>query len=192
LGHAQTALFPRGVSSAQVKRMALAITNEDSRVEFVATAYPSTVDPENFHDVYDAFQTFSKVFRLHDRITAQQRTIPRGPGGVAYPPQGPPPLTDRELAEILASLRRESFDDSRLAIAKVAGTGVRGRISSKQMLEVLKLFSFDDRKLECAKLAIDWVVDPADFHVVYAAFAFDSSKNQLSKFIEARRTGLGR
>ena len=48
LQRATTTLFPRGVSSAQVKRMALTITNEDSRVEFVVEAYRFTVD-ENHH-----------------------------------------------------------------------------------------------------------------------------------------------
>ena len=186
LQRATTTLFPRGVSSAQVKRMALTITNEDSRVEFVVEAYRFTVDPENFYDVYDAFQTFSKVFRLHDRIHWQQLAAPRGPGGIAQPPQGPPPLTDKELAEILASLRRESFDDSKLALAKVVGAGARGRIASRQVLEMLKLFSFVDRKLECAKAAFDWVTDPAEFHTVYTAFTFESSRTQLSKFLAVK------
>ena len=189
LQRATTTLFPRGVSSAQVKRMALTITNEDSRIDFAAEAYRFTIDPENFYDVYDAFQTFSKVFRLHDRIQWQQRSAPvtvRGPGGVAPRPAGPPPLTDKELGEILASLKRESFDDSKLALAKVVGAGARGRIASRQVLEMLKLFSFDDRKLECAKSAADWVIDPAEFHVVYAAFTFESSRTQLSKFLAVK------
>ncbi len=189
LQRATTTLFPRGVSSAQVKRMALTITNEDSRIEFAAEAYRFTIDPENFYDVYDAFQTFSKVFRLHDRIQWEQRSAPvtsRSPGGVAPRPAGPPPMTDKEFAEILASLKRESFDDSKLALAKVVGAGARGRISSRQVLEMLKLFSFDDRKLECAKLAADWVIDPAEFHTVYAAFTFESSRTQLSKFLAVK------
>lgn len=193
LSRAESALFPRGVSSAQVKRMALTITNEDSRIEFVAAAYRHTVDPENFYDVYDTFQTFSKVFRLHDRLTAQrERPLARGPGGVVYPRQGPAPLTDKEFADILASINRESFDNSKLALAKVAGAGARGRITSRQVLEMLKSFSFDDRRLECAKLAIDWVIDPAEFHVVYAAFTFDNTKNQLSQFLQARGNPSGR
>ncbi len=189
LQRATTTLFPRGVSSAQVKRMALTITNEDSRIEFAAEAYRFTIDPENFYDVYDAFQTFSKVFRLHDRIQWEQRSAPasnRGPGTAATRPTGPLPLTDKELGEILASLKRESFDDSKLALAKVVGAGARGRIASRQVLEMLKLFSFDDRKLECAKSAADWVIDPAEFHTVYAAFTFESSRTQLSKFLDVR------
>ena len=193
LSRAESALFPRGISSAQVKRMALAITNEDSRIEFVAAAYRHTVDPENFYDVYDTFQTFSKVFRLHDRLTTQrERQPPRGPGGVVYPRQGPLPLTDREFSDILASINKESFDNSKLALAKVAGAGARGRITSRQVAEMLKVFSFDDRKLECAKQAIDWVIDPNEFHVVYAAFTFDNSKNQLSQFLQARTGSPGR
>ncbi len=189
LQRATTTLFPRGVSSTQVKRMALTITNEDSRIEFAAEAYRYTIDPENFYDVYDAFQTFSKVFRLHDRIQWEQRSAPvtsRGPGTAAPRPAGPPPLTDKDLGEILASLKRESFDDSKLALAKVVGAGARGRIASRQVLEMLKLFSFDDRKLECAKLAADWVIDPAEFHTVYAAFTFESSRTQLSKFLAVK------
>ncbi len=186
LQRATAAFFQRGVSSAQVKRMALTITNEDSRIEFAAEAYRFTIGHENFYDVYDAFQTLSKVFRLHDRITGQREFPQRGSGGNYRPPTGPPPMTDKEFAEILASLKRESFDDSKLALAKVVGAGARGRIASRQVLEMLKLFSFDDRKLECAKDAADWVIDPAEFHTVYAAFTFESSRTQLSKFLDVR------
>ena len=59
-------------------------------------------------------------------------------------------------------------------------------ISSRQVLEMLKIFSFDDRKLECAKAAFDWVTDPAEFHTVYTSFTFESSRTQLSKFLAVK------
>jgi hypothetical protein len=180
---AHAGFFPRGVSSQQVKRMAQSITNEDSRIEFAAEAYPFTVDPENFYDVYDAFQTFSKVFRLHDRILAMHRPTAQMPAPVMMPA----PLTEKEMADILASLRKEPFDDSKLGLAKVIGGSARGRMTSKQVTEMLKLFSFDDRRLDCAKLAFDWVIDPVNFHIVYDTFSFDRQKGELTRYIEARR-----
>jgi len=180
---ARDLFYTRGLSSAQLKRLAQSIGNEDTRVEFVISAYPYTVDPENIYEVYDAFQTFSKVFRLHDRLAGLRRpTGPRGP----MVPSGPPPLSDAEFAEMLATLRAENFDNGRLSIARVAGAGAHHRISSAQVAEMLDLFSFDNQRLECAKLGVDWVRDPNNLHLLYRKFTFDAHKRELTQAIEAR------
>ncbi len=60
------------VSSAQVKQIALLFFSEQDKLEFAKAAYKNTVDKENFYDVYDAFASFSTVFRLHDYVVLQR------------------------------------------------------------------------------------------------------------------------
>jgi len=174
-------------SSQQVKAIARSLPGEDARSEFALAAYPSTVDPQNFYEVYDVFESFSKVFRLHDqvlRLRAQAGVPPSAP----RPPVvvGPPPLGETELADILKAVRRESFDDNKLSLARQIVTSAKGRIASRQVSELLKLFAFDDRRLDLAKSAYDCVLDPWNYHLVYEAFQFSSNREALSGYIQSR------
>ena len=171
------------LSSLQVKALARTIAQEDARLEFALAAYPHTVDPENFYEVYDAFTSYSKVFRLHDRI----QRLGRPPEAPAPPPVhgSIQPVTDEAMAELVKAIRAESFDDSKLSVAKQILSGKR-RFLSRQVAELVRLFSFDDTRLEAAKLAYDSVVDPENYHLVRQALIFNSSKDNLARYIEAR------
>jgi len=175
------------LSSHQVKAIARTLSGEESRIEFALAAYPSTVDPENFYEVYDAFESFSKVFRLHDQI-ARIRSQPRLPPAPPPPPEvaGPPPLAEAELADILKAIKRENFDDGRLTLARQIISSAKGRIASRQVGAILALFTFDDRRLDLAKSAYASVFDPWNYHLVYETFTFSSNRQALSEFIQAQ------
>lgn len=176
---AKSMLSEAGVSSQQVKAIALTLRGEAARLEFATAAYPYTVDPENYYDVYDVFTTFSKVFRLRDRI--------QPPRQLSRPPvvARPRPVSQEELAEIIRTLQAEGFDDSRQALARQI-IGSRGGFRSSQIREILRVFAFDEAKVEVAKLAYDYTLDPGNYHVVYDALAFSSSKETLARHIESR------
>lgn len=180
LGQAKGLARGHLLSSLQVKAIAAKLPTDDARLEFALDAYPRTLDPENFYEVYDAFRSFSKVFRLHDAL---RRTEP-----LPAPPvvTGPPPLSSHEMADILRVLRKESFDDTKLAAARQFVQSARGRITSKQVLEITKTFSFENAKLDFAKAAYAATQDPWNYHVVYEAFAFPSTRESLIKYIGSR------
>jgi len=178
---AHETFFRRSLSSAQVRRLAQGIIDEDQRVEFLVSAYPATVDPENFYEVYDAFTSFSRVFRLHDRIKAL-RAVPNGP----LTSQGPQPLTPGELREMSVSLGQEPFDNRRLALLKVIEPKAKNRIATAQVGELLDLFAFENNRLEAARVALHWVRDPENLYLLAAKFNFNNTKDQLTRAIAAR------
>jgi hypothetical protein len=178
-------LLARGlVSSLQVKAVAAILPNDEARLEFALAAHPRTVDPENFYEVYDAFRSFSKVFRLHDAVRAP---YPGGTPGPA-PTPAPPLMSDGEFKDILRTLKSEDFDDKRLAVGRQIVTSARGRLQSKQVREMLKIFSFDDRRLDLAKAAYESVTDPWAYHVVNDAFDFATNREALARYIQERST----
>jgi len=52
----------------QVKNIAQLIADDNLRLEFCKIAYAHTHDIGNFYNTYDAFQSFSYAFRLHDYV----------------------------------------------------------------------------------------------------------------------------
>lgn len=173
-------------SSMQVKTIAMQFADDDARLEFALSAFPQVVDPENFYEVYDAFSRFSKVMRLHDRI----RPAPIPP--VAPPVHtGPVPMSDQDLKTLVVALKNEPFENGRLQLAKQAISSSRGNFLSAQVKQLIGCFAFEPGKLDLAKFAYDYTLDREMYFVVYEAFSFSSTRDELARYIQGRTRGPG-
>jgi hypothetical protein len=83
------------------------------------------------------------------------------------------------------SLRRESFENSRVTMAKQMID--RNSFEAAQVREMLQMFSFESNKLELAKYAYRNTVDRNNFYAVYDVFSFSSSRDELSRYINGVR-----
>jgi hypothetical protein len=174
------------LSSQQVKTLAKAVPNEDARLELAVALYPRTLDPENFYEVYDAFASFSKAFRLHDRIHGL-------PAGTAPPPApvAVVPLSDDEFKDIVRVIRAEGFEDKKKAIARQV-IAAKGRFLSRQVRDLLRQFAFEDTRLELAMFAYDYTLDPENYYSVHEVFSFSDNKERLARHIESRQRAPAR
>ena len=59
-------------------------------------------------------------------------------------------------------------------------------MTSEQVRDLLKLFSFDNDRIEIAKYAHEFVYDAAKYYKVNDAFQYSSSVDELNKFINSR------
>lgn len=101
-----------------------------------------------------------------------------------YPPAPPPPpqsMNENTFGAFIEAIRRESFDDSRKAIAR---TGIdQNWFTSAQARQLLTLFSFEASKLEVAKYMYGKTIDPKNYFVVYSVFSFSKSKEELAEYV---------
>jgi hypothetical protein len=56
-------------------------------------------------------------------------------------------------------------------------------LTSAQITDIMRLFSFESSRLEIAKFAYNYVVDPQRYFMVNNAFSFSSSVDDLNRFI---------
>lgn len=87
----------------------------------------------------------------------------------------------RSFEMLKDALRRENFENSRLAIAKQSVE--RNAFSSLQVKELARLFAFENNKLELAKFAYANTIDKKNYFVVYEVFSFNSSKEELAEYV---------
>lgn len=80
------------------------------------------------------------------------------------------------------TLRNESFDNSRITIAKQ--TISNNWFTAAQVKEIVQLFVFENSKLDIAKYAYTRTVDKGSYFIVNDAFTFSSSKDELMKYIQ--------
>lgn len=94
------------------------------------------------------------------------------------------PADDASIAQMKKSLESQSFEDSKMTVAKQA---TRGKcMSAAQIKNVMGVFTFEDSKLEYAKFAYDYCYDVDNYYILNDAFTFSSSVDELNEFIEGR------
>lgn len=96
-------------------------------------------------------------------------------------PENNGPIADNTFASLIETIKKESFDDSRMAIAR---SGVDQHFfTSAQAKQVIALFSFENSKLEIAKYLYGRTTDPRNYFIVYSVFTFSKTKEELAEYI---------
>ncbi|MEZ4937255.1 MAG: DUF4476 domain-containing protein [Crocinitomicaceae bacterium] len=72
------------LTADQIKRVAMLFSQDDKKLEFCKIACQNLADYLNRYYIYDAFNSFSTVFQLHDYLNALQT------GNTPPPPPAPP------------------------------------------------------------------------------------------------------
>lgn len=90
-------------------------------------------------------------------------------------------MSKAEFDERLVAVKKTSFDDKRLAKAKQVYHDET--LSTSQVIEVVKVFSFDDSKLDFAKWAYKNTIDPKNYYKLDDHFSFSGTKTALADFI---------
>ena len=78
-------------------------------------------------------------------------------------------------------LIQASFEDTKLSTAKTILAS--NFLTTDQVMQVCKLFSFEDSKVAFAKFAYSKTVDPNNYYKVANVFDFDADKQALNAFI---------
>lgn len=91
------------------------------------------------------------------------------------------PVSGSEFTEIKESINSNSFEDTKLSVAKE--NAENKCFSSQQVHDIMKLFSFEKNRLSFAKYAYNYVYDKDNYYKTYKAFDFESSINELKESI---------
>ena len=89
-------------------------------------------------------------------------------------------MSSQSFQSMMQTLRRESFDNNRLNLARQMID--RNSFETSQVREVLQLFSFESNRLDLAKYAYRNTVDKQNYHGLYDVFSFSSSRDELARY----------
>lgn len=101
-------------------------------------------------------------------------------------PRGcPRPMEPHSFGQALESISSKSFESSKLTIAKqIVGSNC---LLCRQVREIMKLFTFESNRLEFAKYAYKYTWDINNYFLLNDAFEFESSIEELNRFISSRK-----
>ena len=90
-------------------------------------------------------------------------------------------MRGNEFESVKESLRKEWFEANRLKSAKFIID--KNNFTTQQVKELMLLFTFENNKLEIAKYAYNKTVDKQNYFQVNEVLTFNSSKEELVKFV---------
>lgn len=120
---------------------------------------------------------------VHPEITIDLVSEQLVIGGNGQPPMPPMPygMNTQDYEEAYQLISKESFDSSKLNLAKQIIES--NPMTASQILGICKLFSFESNKLEFAKFAYTYCIDKNKYYLLNEAFSYDSSKRELDEYI---------
>lgn len=93
-------------------------------------------------------------------------------------------MSSSSFASAKSNIESKSFEDSKLTVAKQMTKA--NCLTAAQIRDIMKLFSFEETKLDYAKYAYDFCYNQGDYYEVNDAFTFESSIDELNAFLESK------
>ena len=201
------------LTSSQIKSIAQLFNSDEFRLSYCVSAYRSVYDPENFYDVYDAFNTFSMAFKLHDAIlgliTLPGEDYNRGDDPNEYRPDPnddpqvirfpdifypdaasysgvlgcPAPVDDQLFVNIAYRLLEETSDDDKLNY--MAGRVQVDCFTMEQAMRLATLFDNELGALAMMKTAFVHLYDLGHYQAAAVLFNIDFNRNDWMAYAEA-------
>ena len=94
------------------------------------------------------------------------------------------PLANGDLDAMKRSISSKDFEDSKFTIAKQATKSKC--LKAEQVAEIMKLFDFEETKLDYAKYAYDYTYDQDYYYVVNDSFEFEFTIDELNEYLESK------
>ena len=127
----------------------------------------------------------SQWFGYHPAGNMQPNVTIVVPPAAPVPPAGPVAMSAADFQEALAMVKRESFETTRCSTAKQIVKS--NHLTVSQIEQLCRVFDFDNTKLDFAKFAYPYCVDPEHYYLLHNVFSFESNKRALDDFIEKQR-----
>lgn len=90
-------------------------------------------------------------------------------------------MAQNDFNNLLSSLKKQNFDEDKLAVAKQALSS--NCVNARQVGDLMRTLAFDDDRLELAKMCYSRVVDSNNYYIVNDAFQFSDSVEKLTNYI---------
>ncbi len=186
------------LTSQQVYELCDALYLNNDKLSLAKYCYTRCFDPQHYEEVYKALPVSSMVKELDEYITRTGRpfqstttvTSSALPVRTEYVPgyNGPfgcaQPMDNASFSAAKSSIQDADFESTKMSTAKTI-TGANC-LTTDQVVAICSLFDFENSKLDFAKFAYTKTYDKGNYFKVNKVFEFDSSKEELNKFVQGK------
>ena len=164
-------------TTAQTKQLIQLVSAESNRLELAKASYDNIVDQASFNQLYDLFSSSSK-----NELEIYVRDHQESP--IYTPPvYTRTPMPNSNYTSLYNEVRNTfglGAKMSRLTEIFATETYYFTVALAKQLIQ---LVSAESNRLELAKSAYGNITDPENFNLIYDVLSSQSSKNELSTYV---------
>ena len=121
------------------------------------------------------------IFVSYNAMTGMLELKSMQPQPVTPQVQPPHICTFEEVERMYNALKKESFDDTRLSLAKTMVSN--NRMAAHQIKRLAESFTFDNNKLAFLKYAYAYCIDQQNYYECVDVLSFSSDKEALLRYI---------
>lgn len=189
---AKQACMHNCLTADQIANICRLFSYESTRLNFAKYAYDYCYDRYRYFLVGRAFVNSASVDELNRYISSRYQVTapnhnPYGNNGGYIQCDNPYCryfMNDYDFNDLRNMINNTPYSSTKMTIAKQACSS--NCMSSEQIREICRLFSFDSDRLEYAKFAYDYCYDRRNYYKVNEVFAFSYSINELNRYISNR------
>ena len=164
-------------TTAQTKQLIQLVSEENNRLELAKSSYNNIVDQANFSQLYDLFSYNSRSdleIYIRDHQTDPVYTPP------VYTRT---PMSNSSYTSLYNEVRNTYGFGAKMSRLTEIFANESYYFTVAQAKQLVQLVSDESNRLELAKSAYGNITDPANFNLMYDVFTSQSSKNELSTYV---------
>src|SRR6187402_941779 len=164
-------------TTAQARELIQLVSDENNRLELAKAVYDNIIDQANFSQLYDMF-SYSSKSDLETYIRDHQ-TDP-----VYTPPvYTRTPMSNSSYTSLYNEVRNTYGFGAKMSRLTEIFANETYYFTVAQAKQLVQLVSDESNRLELAKSAYGNITDPANFNLMYDVLTSQSSKNELSTYV---------
>ena len=164
-------------TTAQTKQLIQLVSEENNRLELAKSSYNNIVDQANFSQLYDLFSYNSRSdleIYIRDHQTEPVYTPP------VYTRT---PMSNSSYTSLYNEVRNTYGFGAKMSRLTEIFANESYYFTVAQAKQLVQLVSDESNRLELAKSAYGNITDPANFNLMYDVLTSQSSKNELSTYV---------
>jgi len=164
-------------TTAQAKQLIQLVSDESNRLELAKASYDNIVDQANFNQLYDIFSYSSR-----NALEVYVRDHQTGP--VYTPPvYTRTPMSNSNYTSLYNEVRNTYGFGAKMSRLTEIFANETYYFTVAQAKQLIQLVSDERNRLELAKSAYGNITDPENFNLMYDLLTSQSSRNELSTYV---------
>ncbi len=159
----------------QVRQLLLLITSEPDRLTLAKSSYDNIIDPSNYTQLYDLFNTTA----YRNELARYYSEVQSGGSGVIVKT----PMTQSEFNAMVREVEFTFGLGAKMTkLSQIFNTETY-YFTVAQVRQLIQMVSLETNRVELAKSAYNNLSDPSNFRQLYDIFSSQSSKDELDAYI---------
>jgi hypothetical protein len=171
------------LATSHIMKIATIIQNENYRLQYIKSVYATTFDLGNFGAVSQVFTSSENQNNFQLFLQSLNSELKEN---AVSKEANPCPVNHNDFLQILEAVKKETFNNTRLNIAKTIISSKKC-FSAAQIKELTAAIDYESSKLDFSKFAYSFCTDKENYFIINDVFNYTSSKTELNNFIQSQK-----